>query len=254
MSRVHAYCSPSSPTASRSSADHAAGRRQPTHGRVSTSAPRRPSRRALRGWREIRGRAIARTPSATDSLTQQVGSGEFAEGPVEVAPVPWRPSHSVWHGARFGERRAFAGVVAPLEFAVGALEVVLVEAAVDTSIRPSSPISTTCRTDVSFPASSDAATRSKQQALTANGQRAPVRTGCTARETRSTAARIAVRPSIGVTAESSPIVVHEPIRVEPRRHASTSWACMARHATSTLSLARLVTASRLVVAATRSSA
>ena len=36
---------------------------------------------------------------------------------------------SVDRGAGFGERRALAGVVAAVEFAVGALEVVLVEAA-----------------------------------------------------------------------------------------------------------------------------
>ena len=60
---------------------------------------------------------------------RSVGDQEFAERLVEVTPVHGdRPFGH--RGTRLGECRALAGVVAAFELAVGALEVVFVEATV----------------------------------------------------------------------------------------------------------------------------
>ena len=97
---------------------------------------------------------------------------------------------------RFGERRALSGVVAAFEFAVGALEVVLVEAAlvddppviVDlVHVKMSRLVSGVVR-----PAAPE-----QMQALTADGQRARLEVRCTARKMRSTSAAHRVWPPMG---------------------------------------------------------
>ncbi len=57
------------------------------------------------------------------------GARELAEQPVEVAPVDGDVRTRSPTAPPSANARAFSGVVAPFELAVGALEVVLVEAA-----------------------------------------------------------------------------------------------------------------------------
>ena len=106
--------------------------------------PRRGDHRGelLEAGAKLTGRASGKTER--DRFSTRRSGSVSSPNTLSKSPPVHRGIHSVGTRARFGERRAFSGVVAAFEFAIGALEVVLVEAAGNRR-RPSSPISLTWR-------------------------------------------------------------------------------------------------------------
>ena len=127
QSRVHAYCSPSCPTASRSRRRRTS-RRQPADRRVPRPRGRDHRVQLLEAGAQILGRAIGerRARPVLDTQSAVLSSPSSRSKSPRFTAI----DAMVGRVAPVGERRALPGVVAPFEFAVGALEVVLVEAAV----------------------------------------------------------------------------------------------------------------------------
>ena len=134
-------------------------------------------------------------------------------------------THSVAVAPDFGERRALAGVVAAVEFAVGALEVVLVEAAlvdlppvvadlehmqvrrlVPGGIRPTAPV--------------------QIETLTPHRQNAMLEVAVLLEDSRESGSDLGI-PVDGVAAESPTVVIDKTIRHAPHVRRRCRVACIA---------------------------
>ncbi len=180
-------------------------RRQPMHGRSATSASSRPSRPSLS--RLARNSAAERSPKAERDRFSTCKSG-VVSSLKNRSKSPWFNAIMPLgrRGTCFGECRTFSGVIASIEFAIGALEVVLVEAAVVDDPSVVADLGHDEGSSVSYPGVVGLASLSQMQAVTPHRQRASSRNACTARAIRSTAVRTS---SARLRVTAPPIVVHE---------------------------------------------